>query len=151
MERCFNVLRLFSIQRRLEDPAERARVGAEIEAHAATCDDCREAWQTLTTPVSEDALREWAAISANRSPSPTDVATLTRVEQSVRIFVGDTSLFSPKNQILGSELLALAVLPPTADLIRIVEDGSQILITPSDVIGLEPDTRFRKAPRFLRG
>ncbi|HEX8768068.1 MAG TPA: multiubiquitin domain-containing protein [Jatrophihabitans sp.] len=53
--------------------------------------------------------------------------------------------------ITGAQLRFLAGLHPHQALVRILDDGSRVTVTPAETVSLTSGARFTRRPRFRRG
>jgi len=67
------------------------------------------------------------------------------------LFIDGTEYHVSEPTITGREVMALGGIAPEVGLILLLEDGTQQVVRPDDVIELKPGRRFKKAPRFNRG
>ena len=66
-------------------------------------------------------------------------------------FVDSVEFHSEKPELTGLQIMTLAGIPPATGLLLIQEDGTQVQVSPNEIIDLKPGRRFKKAPRFVRG
>src|SRR5437899_10671619 len=67
------------------------------------------------------------------------------------LFVDGKEFHIEKSSITSGESMDLAGIPRDGGLIEVLEDGSQVQIKVDDVIDLQPERRFKQAPRFVSG
>lgn len=53
--------------------------------------------------------------------------------------------------ITGGKIMGIAGIPREAGLLLLLDDGTQRTVAFEEIITLERDLRFKKAPRFKRG
>jgi hypothetical protein len=66
-------------------------------------------------------------------------------------FVDDQQFTVERPKVTGLEILNLAGIPLEVGLLLILDDGTQRIVEPNEVIHLANCRRFKKAPRFKRG
>lgn len=72
-------------------------------------------------------------------------------EHCFTFFVDDRQFQVELETITGLEIMNLAGIPREVGILFIAEDGSQVSVSPEEVITLERCKHFKKAPRFRRG
>ena len=65
--------------------------------------------------------------------------------------VDGSTYHSKRRKLTGAEIMAAAKIPLSVGLIRLFPDGTTASVAPDQEVDLEPDSRFKRRPRFKRG
>ena len=85
-----------------------------------------------------------APIGERRPPGSTD-------SKSVKFWVNDQLVYSSNLGPTGGEIMDVAGIRREVGLIAVLEDGTQVQVAEDEVVELRSGSRFKAAPRFLRG